>query len=81
MYKRFFSILLISVLSFSLVACGDTATEQTAQVEDSTDQQTTEGETDTQLAQEAVIEDTAEPEVKEAAKAASFQFSTLLFSV
>ena len=61
MYKRLLSILLVSMLSFSLVACGDTATEQTAQVEENTNQHTTEEETDTQPAEEAAIEDTAEP--------------------
>ena len=61
MKKRLLSILLIGVLSFSLCACGDPATEPTAQTEE-TEQQTTEEETDTQTPETEEPQETKETE-------------------
>ena len=61
MKKRLLSILLIGVLSFSLYACGDPATEPTAQTEE-TEQQTTEEETDTQTPETEEPQETEETE-------------------
>ena len=64
MKKRLLSILLIGVLSFSLCACGDPATEPTAQTEE-TEQQTTEEETDTQPTETEEPQETEENETPE----------------
>lgn len=45
MKKRLLSILLVSMLSFSLCACGDTDTQKTAQTKEGIEQQDTEGKT------------------------------------
>ena len=61
MKKRLLSILLIGVLSFSLCACGDPATEPTAQ----TEQPTAEEETDTQIPETEEPQENKENETPE----------------